>query len=137
MCTISHQLKLCTCKNVLVKEPNNYWILYRQRDTNMEIMGTILQPEDGYENNELKLMNTHTILTALNNGTCFDFPIHIKESNILNLHFTVPATNQHAEQSFIHEFVYTNGKWISTSFTPFNAAKHTKRKGKINHAFTR
>lgn len=136
MCTISHTLKLCTCKNGSIKAAKNYWILYRHRNTHTHTEGNIALPEDGYENKALKLLNTQTILTALNGGECFDFPVQLRENNILELYFTVPANSHYAEQRFIHEFVYTNGKWVSTCFTPFNAAKQAKQKGKIDNPFT-
>lgn len=101
MCSLTNNIKFCTCKTKVLpdKEKNWVWTLKRFTGTNwidIEI-GKCL----ALNFKEDDIANIATILAALENDTPFDFTYNPQELDTLNIYLT--------EKSY--EFVFKNSKW--------------------------
>ncbi|MBS1745435.1 MAG: hypothetical protein JST21_04625 [Bacteroidetes bacterium] len=135
MCTVSDNLKLCTCKVKNVKQLKDYWILKRPTEKTLWVEGIILIPK-GIDKKSDKL-NQAIILKQLNNGNCFDIEIQHNENDILELHFSYkfePENNQPLffnSDYLVYAFKFEKGKWKIDEYDPFEMDFYEVHKGKI------
>ena len=124
MCTISNNLKLCTCKTTEVETLKHYWILYRPHFTGMEVLGSISAPAD--ISMETELYNQETLNTLLNAGNCFDVDMKVRERDVLQLYFSCQGSY------LTYAFTFRKNKWQSTVYDPFANDLAEKLSGKIS-----
>ena len=141
MCTISDQLKLCTCKTKNVKQLMHYWVLKRQTKTDIitSMVGEIMLPLDIGE--AADKFNKKTIVNLLNQTNCFDTEITHQDDDMLELHFTIKtySNNPHMFQSqggyLVYTFKFKKGKWFKEQYDPFQDNYTEIEKGKIQNPF--
>jgi hypothetical protein len=136
MCTVSDQLKLCSCKTKDVKSLKHYWRLRREKEENefrVCIMGSIIPPANiGEKAHE---MNENTILKQLNQNNCFDVELQHQENDILELHFTCQASNDEYGNYLAYCFRFENKQWIVSDYDPFAKQHLLLHSGKISEPF--
>ncbi|RZK27047.1 MAG: hypothetical protein EOO43_00875 [Flavobacterium sp.] len=144
MCSISENLKLCTCSDILdVEELENYWILYRhRRGRDVRIMGLVTTPikyllAEGVENR-----TKVSLAQILNDNNCFDFPYKPKAQDMLAI-FLHPEKFKIQEKIQDYErldygFEYQGGRWNICDYDTFEWQwKHTEYKsGKAINVFS-
>ena len=139
MCTISDNLKLCSCKSQNVTQLKNFWILKRTSRKTQYIVGEVILPANISETVEKN--NQNTLLNKLNIGNCFDIELQHKENDILELHFTYEKdtenqlTVQCNNTSLVYAFKYKKGKWKKDDYNPFEKDFKEIQKGKIVDPF--
>lgn len=127
MCKVSDRLKLCSCKTENVETLKHYWILKRHNGGDDSIMGDAIMPANIGENaNDL---NIDTILTALNEGNCFDIEMQHKQNDTLELHFRLDSGY------LAYSFKFENNRWKKTEYDPFGANLENIQEGKIARPF--
>jgi hypothetical protein len=87
MCTVSDQLKLCSCKTEKVENLKHYWILKRHNGENYCIIGEPILPAD--IGDDADKVNSRILQKQLNSGNCFDIELQHQENDILELHFCI------------------------------------------------
>lgn len=136
MCTVSDQLKLCTCKTEDIEQLKQYWILYKHQKSKMVMIGEPLLPQGSEISEENDEYNKATLSKLLNERNCFDINLTIHNGDILELNFSCPSKTQPEQTVHLtYEFVYKKSKWITHESDPFNTNKVQKHQGKIKNAF--
>ena len=139
MCTVSDQLKLCSCKTKNVEALKHSWVLKRPNGGQDCIIGEAILPANIGE--EVDKINIRTIRKMLNSGNCFDIELQHQENDILVLYFTFYADPDKYFMLPCHgnylayAFVFKNNKWRKTDFDPFGENLNNIQKGKIVKPF--
>jgi hypothetical protein len=142
MCKVSDQLKLCTCNAVGEEPSTHYWILYKYRVSNAQLIGLLMLPITF--NPDIEQYNRNTLKHLLNEKNCFDFDVQLEENDCLELNFRVePEQEKHLRSKgevlgpkFVtYEFEYKNGRWVDAEWNPFHNDLTEKMRGKITNAF--
>ena len=113
MCTVSNEIKLCSCKIDDFEKVKYYWTLHRFIDgKNEEVVGEVVLPYYSQKNIDHKL-NKKNILLALNSGNRFDFEPNLQNKDLLHLAFRFDEANfQHHN----YGFEFKNGKWRKAEY---------------------
>jgi len=131
MCTVSSQLKLCTCSGKEIDRNKPYWILYRKRKTVKWIMGQVFLrlPQDL----EMMQQDSNRIEKQLNESNVFDFDPNLEEGDRLFLFFQ-RGRMDFEDIDFL--FAYNSSVWKPSHFAPFESQKEFKelKKGFIRDA---
>lgn len=115
MCTLSNQIKLCSCKVSSPDKLKHYWVLYRRnKDKNEIVVGQLLLPGEAvalhYESNYQTLENR---LQALD---VFDLQLDFKTGDVLEI---VINNHDYANRA-IYGFEYTKKQWIRFEIDTFD-----------------
>lgn len=100
MCTISDNIKFCSCSGANVDD-SNYWTIYRRKEGCLKVGQTIYHPNTLH----LQAEELGKLLNKLNEEELFDFEYEPKENDKLEINL------KQAEQTAQHSFVFFNGKW--------------------------
>jgi len=142
MCKVSDQLKLCTCHAVEEEPETHYWILYKYRESNAQMIGLVMFPIKF--SLDVESYNRKTLEHLLNVKNCFDFNVKLDENDRLELNLYVDIEQEKhlrskakiLETKFVrYEFEYKNGKWVDAEWNPFHNDLTKKMQGKIVNAF--
>lgn len=143
MCTISDQLKLCTCKTKNVEQLKHYWKLKRESGKNMFTIGQSFLPANIGEATDR--LNEALLLQMLNNGHCFDAELPLMQNDVLELYFTLPPAATTSintlpwEGNFLsYTFRYHNSQWMPDDedlMTLSSKNYNTVQQGSIKKAF--
>ncbi|RZJ36560.1 MAG: hypothetical protein EOO51_00125 [Flavobacterium sp.] len=112
MCTITDNLKFCTCQISDDTTTGNIWRLYRfNKKKNLQCMGEPQIPpqwlEPDYEANQQK------IAARLNGPDAFDVPIEFKEKDIFEMWVTGET------DAIVYSFRFLKNKWQAHESRPF------------------
>jgi hypothetical protein len=119
MCSISHEIKFCTC-TPNKKNLNNYWVLFRYKpEKNEYMMGEPMMPTE-LRDPEF-YMNSAILCSRLNEPEAFDKPISFKEKDKL---LVVIDAN---ENDYEYTFEFLNGKWENAEEDPFDLINQFKK----------
>ncbi|HOY97550.1 MAG TPA: hypothetical protein PK509_17540 [Catalimonadaceae bacterium] len=131
MCTVSAQLKLCTCSGKEIDWDKPHWILYRKHSPTTWSIGEIVH--QFMEDPELTIRNTERLKIRLNEADVFDFQADPESGDRLYLFFQRGGINR-PEVSYVFE--YDEPIWVESHFGPFEAENEFKelRSGFIRDA---
>lgn len=130
MCKISSHLKLCTCSQRKILLSDSYWILYRWKKSDVLIVGDPVIPDNDFINPDDELSNQEKLLIVLNQEKCFDFDIHLKNKDSLEIN--INCVNKDGRPvNLIYAFVFMNGLWQPSAYDPFDSERQKKRSGCI------
>lgn len=141
MCTVSDQLKLCTCKPDEVEKLKHYWVLRRPNNGKNILIGEIIFPKQIGECTDR--INKNKIQNQLNTGSCFDVDLLNQENDILELYFTLdtnavkPKKILYIGGYLAYSFKFKKGKWINDNYDPFEVNAEEIQSGKILNPFSK
>lgn len=132
MCTVSNNLKLCSCAIADFDEIKYYWELHRFKKGKDEmVVGEVMMP--CFNEKVDHRLNGKTILEALNRGDAFDFEPDFRNKDLLHLAFKFDDNDwQHCN----YGFEYKNGKWEVAEYDALMWMWHHSviNQGKIENA---
>ncbi len=136
MCQVSDKIKLCSCKTKDVERLKNYWVLHREENTVIQIVGEVFFPPIIDE--EITAQNIDILLKLLNACDIFDVEMQLKNNDILELHLTLPKEyvniGHMRESVLVYSFKYRAGKWSVSTYSP-QFEFDIIQQGKIKNAF--
>jgi hypothetical protein len=132
MCTVSSELKLCSCKINDWDKVKHYWTLHRFiAGRNVELVGEVVL---SYSHKTIDHeLNERNILQALNSGNRFDFEPDLKNKDLLHMAFKFDENDwQHCN----YGFEFKNGKWRKAGYDALMWMRHHEETeiGKIKDA---
>ena len=135
MCNISDKIKFCTCisEETKIEELDNYWILYRLKESGLEcLIGSFYLPDELAKNFE---SNKKEILKRLKDIEAFDIPITFKNEDKLVIYLDQIRKNDF--QDIIYSFTFKNGRWKYTQYDPLEleGSYNEIKSGNFNNLF--
>jgi hypothetical protein len=112
MCTVSSELKFCSCKITDFDNLKYYWVLHRfVEGKDVMVLGEVMI--NYFEDKIDHKLNEKIILKALNAKNIFDFEPVLNDKDLLHLAFKFgdDFTEHHN-----YGFEFKNGKWRKTEY---------------------
>ena len=121
MCLPLDKIKFCTCNND-VTNLDNYWVLYRKKRGNKNLIFMVGEPVFIYD--KMKYLNMGVIEDRLTEPDAFDVEISFKNKDVLSLVLNNNAENE--EDTLFYDFEYIKGKWSGLDRSPFDLYENYK-----------
>lgn len=128
MCTVSNNIKFCTCAANSPEKLRHYWILHRfNKDKNERIIGEPHFPDDMFVPDYAT--NRETLRKRLNQPDAFDFETAFKPKD------TLEVTINHDGHPATYCFVFAKDQWRDTEYDAFGLMNHYAELqfGKLKH----
>lgn len=132
MCTVSSELKLCSCKIEDFDNVKYYWVLHRfVEGKDLMVLGEVMlnYPDENIDHK----LNEKVILKALNAKNIFDFEPILNNKDLLHLAFKFTEDDW---QHHNYGFEFKNGKWCKAEYDGLTwMQQHEEfKQGKIENA---